>query len=138
MATPSIMANSCLMDQYFCMSCAKSFPLCSQPYMIYTMRSCKCASWFVAFCMSCMDVHTGRFINVLIVLTFMLRLYISVFVFLNGCDGITSLQYIAQTLVYIVCVHCIGVCIKLCTTGIVLVSPHFLPIIITNGLWSVM
>ena len=47
--------------------------LCSQQCMIYGMKSCRCASWAVASCMSCMGVHTGRSTVVLIVLTFKLR-----------------------------------------------------------------
>ena len=41
--------------------------------MIYALSSCRCASLVVASCISHMDVHTGRSIVVLIVLTFMLR-----------------------------------------------------------------
>ena len=60
-AIPSIMANSCLMGQYFCMSCAMWSLFCVANHVwCSTLRFCRCASWAVDSCMFCMDVHTDR------------------------------------------------------------------------------
>ena len=49
--------------------------------MIYVLSSFRCAALAVASCISHIDVHTGRFTVVLIVLIFMLRpsIFLSVF-----------------------------------------------------------
>ena len=89
--------------------------LCSQLCMIYALRSCRCASLAVAFCISFMDVHTGRSAAVLIVLTFMLRPPISL-CFLHGYWCISRIMHFR---------HYDSVATSL-------------PIIVANGVWSVM
>ena len=73
------MPNSCLVSQYFSMSCAKLSFLCDEQCMISALRSCSHVSLAVASCISCMDVHIGRPTVMLILLTFMLRPQISLF-----------------------------------------------------------
>ena len=138
MAMPSIMANSCLMGQYFCMSCATSYVLCGKPCMTYNSSSCVCASLAVASHISHIDVHTGRSTAVLIVLMSMLRLHISLSSFSSWLchDNKSAINspgpglYSMCTLYW--CMHRIMHCMH-CDN-----DATSLPIIDTNGLWSVM
>ena len=72
----SIIANSCLMGLYLCMSCTTSF-FSSQPCMICDFSSCSFTSLTVASCISHIDVSIERSTAVSIMLIFMLRPHIS-------------------------------------------------------------
>ena len=72
--------------------------------------------------MSCMDVHTGNFIVVLTVFTFMFRSHLSLLSLWLWEDN--QFQYMAQGLAYIVCVPCTGLCIESCTADIVIAMSH--------------
>ena len=80
--TPSIMANSCLMGQCFCMSCATSSFLCRQPHMIVWYMPGALAGvhiWLLSL-VYILWMYTGRPTAVMIVLTFMFGPHISIFV----------------------------------------------------------
>ena len=62
MDIPPIIANLFLFGQYSLMH--TSSLLCSQPWIIYAFSS-RWVSSSVAICMSCMDMHTGMFIDVM-------------------------------------------------------------------------
>ena len=57
--------------------CSHSSYLCGQPCIIYDLSFHRWAFWCVVTCMCSMDVHTGIFTHVLMVLTFMFMPVIS-------------------------------------------------------------
>ena len=133
MATTSIMANSCLMGHYFCILVLCHL-LCGQPCMIYALRSSRCFSWAVA---SCMDMHTSSSI-VLIVLNFMLRCHISLFLFFLW------LWLDSQYTIYSLGLGLYNMCTLYCYMHRIMYWRHCdgittsLPINTTNSLWSMM
>ena len=112
--------------------------LCDQLCVIYAMSSCKCVSLAVSSCISCMDVHTGRSNDVLMVLTFMLRPcfsppLFSLWLWHDGQSAINSLAcglYSMCTLY--LCIHKVMHC-RQCDS-----VATSLPIITTNDFWFVM
>ena len=78
-AMPSIMAKSCLMGQYLCMSCTMSSFLCGQPFIIYPLSFCRCVS-LIASCMSCINVQTGRSTAVYHICIYAGTLYLFIFI----------------------------------------------------------
>ena len=124
MASACIVAISCLMGQYLCMSCVTSSYLCGYPCMIYAFSSCSCASHAIASCIFCIDVHKGRSTVVSFTLTFMLRPCISLSLFFLWlcCDRQSMMNSLG--LACIVSIPCTGVCIELWAAGIVIMLPH--------------
>ena len=135
MAMPSIMANSCLMGQYFCMSCVMSSFFCGQSFMIHGFSCCRCVSLAVTSYIMCIDVHTDMSSAVSITLMFMLRHHISLSLFSSWLchDSQSALNspglclYSIHTLYWYMCriMHC-RCCDNVATS---------LCIIATNSLW---
>ena len=102
----SKMANSWLMSQYFCVSCAASSFLCGQPFTVIAYSSSRFTSLVVASCRAHVDVYTWKCTAVSITLTLCLGLVSLHLCSFYGCVMITNLQWIAQGLACVVCVPC--------------------------------
>ena len=81
---PSILANSCLMGQYFCMSCVMSSFLCGKPLMKYVFGSCRCSLAIASVYLILMYGLTDP-LPISITLTFKLEPHISILLSLWLC-----------------------------------------------------
>ena len=133
----STMANSCLTGQYF-VCLVPNLHFCAASPLWYMPCSCRCISLAVTSYTSNIDVQTGRSTDVTITLTLMLRPHISLYLFslwlhydshsaMNnsgpGLYRMCTLYWGMHRITH--CRHCDNVATSL-------------PIIATNGLWSVM
>ena len=111
---------------------------CSQPYRIYALSSCRCASWAIASHIFCMDMYPDMSSVVLIVFIFMLKSHISLSLFssllLHDDQSATNSR---EPGLYSMCTMQLCVCRIMhhrhCDSAVT-----FLPIITTSCFWSVM
>ena len=110
----------------------------SQPFLMYAFSSWRCASLAVASCISCIGVHTGRSTDFCIALIFTVGPHISLSLFsLWLCCGSQSAMNSSGPALY--GMHTMYWCMHrmmhyMCCDNIA----TYLPIIATNGSWSVM
>ena len=75
---PSIIVNSFFIGQYCLMPLSTTSFLCDQSCIIYDFSSWRYASSYVAVSMSCMDMQTGLFTDILMTFTLTLFSWISI------------------------------------------------------------
>ena len=131
------MANSCLMSQYFGISCATT-SFCVAIHVWYMPWALAGMHLWLLLLIYCIDIHTYRSRVVSIVFTFMLKLVFLCLCSHHGCPVLTNPQYIAWGLACIVCIPCNSVCIELCIVGIVIMMLHHYPLEppVVYGLWE--